>query len=145
MKMNLLSNLITPQIKKGHKIIIIISLIIGVLISTFVYSIQNGMHHVVNKGYHTVSIAIAISHLKYGLTGFRAYQKIDETLKDNGMPGASPEVLAKYKMSVLEIFTNAEILNNAIMMALNVDDVSHSGRISLVREDIGIVIYHKLS
>ena len=143
--MNLLNNLIAPQIKKGHKIIIMISLIIGVLISTFVYSLQKGMHHTVTKGYHTLSIAIAISHLKYGLTGFRGYQKIYVTLKDNGMPGASPEVLAKYKMSVYEVFTNAEILNNAIKMALNIDDVSHTSRISLEREDLGIVIYQELS
>ena len=143
--MDVLNNLLAPKIKKSHKVIAFISLIIGVLISTFVYSIQNGMHQTVTSGFHSTTMAIAISHLKYGLTGYRGYQKVYKTLKDNGMPGAPQSLLDKYKMTAREILTNADILNNAIKMAIDVDDVSREGQFSLEREDLGMVTYQELS
>jgi hypothetical protein len=143
--MDFLKNFTTSRIRKNYKVIIIVFLIIGMLISTFVYSIQNGMHHTVTKGFHTKTIAIAISKLKFGLTGYQGYSKIYNILTANGMPGFPPEVLAKYKMSVHEILTNADILNNAIKMAINVDNVSGEGQFSLEREDVGMITYQELS
>jgi len=55
--------------KKNIKILVYLTLILGVLSYTFAMSIQKGMHQVFagGVGYHTSAMGIAISELKYGL------------------------------------------------------------------------------
>lgn len=119
------------RIEKRYKVSIYVALIFGMLVYTFVVSIQNGMHQMFPEGieYHRMSVGIAISELRYGLTGYRGYNKIYKALKDNGMT-------KNFK---------GDILNNAIQMALSVKDASSGGQYNLVREDKGMVTYYKLA
>lgn len=131
---------------KNLRILTYLTMIVGVLCYTFVYSIQNKMHQTVPEaiGRHVDSMGIAISELKYGMTGYRGYEEIRNTLSEHGMT-TDPRVLQKYGMSLEEILTDSVILNDAINLALNVHQVSRSGQYHLSREDVGLVTYYKLA
>ena len=93
-------------------------------------------------GYHTTAVGIAISELKYGLKGYQYHIKVRNVLENYGMT-KNQKIADKFGMTVEEIVTDGEILNNAIQMALNVDDVSSAVKAVLVREDLGIVTFYK--
>jgi hypothetical protein len=81
------SSSFVPEFSKSHKSLIYVTLIFGVLVFTFVQSIQVGMHRTVPEaiGRNQMSIGIAISEMTHGLTGYRGYNKVLKTLSDQGM------------------------------------------------------------
>lgn len=128
-----------PRIERRYKVSIYLALILGMLVYTFTLSTQNDMHQTFPGPvhYHTLSIGIAISELRYGLTGYRGYDKVYRALRDNGMP-QDPAIVKSYGVTI-------EKLNDAIKTALDVKDVSSGGLYTLAGEDKGIVTYHKLA
>ena len=95
------------RIKLSYKNLALIALILGVVSYTFVQSKQRGMHETIPHpiGRHRMLIGIAISDLQYGLKGYIGYDKVNNTLANNGM-STNSEVLNNYSTTIDEILNN---------------------------------------
>ena len=133
------------RIKLSYRNLALIALILGVVSYTFVQSKQRGMHETIPHpiGRHRMLIGIAISDLQYGLKGYIGYDKVNNTLANNGM-STNSEVLNNYSTTIDEILNNEKILNDSIKRSLNLD-VSSSNKYMISREDKGGALYYKLS
>lgn len=144
--MRFLKYFMPSEDKNSRKILVYIVLIVGALVYTFFSAIQNGMHQVIpgGVGLHRDYLTIAVSELRYELTGYRGYRKVRDALLNHGIADEA-RILDKYRMTKEKILQDGTILNNAIKEALNVDDVSSAGEYALVRDDLGLIPYYKLA
>lgn len=133
-------------IKKNHKNLIYIFLILGILTSTFMQAKEKGMHQTLPEAVsrHVNSLGIAISELRYGLRGYQGYRRVLNTLSDNGIT-KDTAVLSNYDKTFEAVLKDPNILNRAIGKAVSVADAASEGKYYLFREDKGLVDYYKLA
>lgn len=134
------------ELSRSYKISVYIVLIFGVLMYTFLHSMQRNMHRTVPEaiGRHEQAIGMAISELRFGSTGYSGYFAVLNKLTEHGMTN-DPRILENYGMTADELLTNGDILNNAIEVALHTKDVSSFGQYQIFGDDIGLVTYYELS
>jgi hypothetical protein len=130
----------------GNKNIRYALLVIVMFVATITYSIQSGMHKNLPEplGHTAVAIAIAISELEYGTSGYAGYRQVLDVLMNNGMTVES-SILKRYNLSSAEIYKSGTTLNNAIGQVFSMDKPAGSRKLYRVREDIGEITYYKIA
>lgn len=120
--------------------------------ASYLFAIQSEMHLYITepRPSHLLSISVAISKLKYGLSGYVGYNSVLENLSialnefsDNGNPVENP---CNNNVKLRMCFFSSPLLNKGILAAMELKDVAHRG-IHTMQGQLGpgLVDYYSLS